>query len=152
MRTYNNRTAGTTTGTATTSTPRRRGFFGGGRRTHHTTTAPATTGTTTTGRRGYRHRTRGYNARSGGGAYNEPVVDSRAGVGTNHVGGMHVGTHAGTTAPVHHHKRHVSMGDRISGAMLKLRGTLTGRPGVKAAGTRRMHGTDGRGSRRMDVY
>ncbi len=40
------------------------------------------------------------------------------------------------------------MGDKISGAMLKLKGSLTGRPGKKAAGTRRMHGTDGRGSRR----
>jgi len=47
-----------------------------------------------------------------------------------------------------HHRRHVSLGDKVSGAMLKLRGSLTGRPGVKAAGTRRMHGTDGRGSHR----
>ncbi|KAK2000176.1 hypothetical protein LX36DRAFT_572775 [Colletotrichum falcatum] len=52
------------------------------------------------------------------------------------------------TAPVHHHRRKPSMGDKISGAMLKLKGTLTRRPGQKAAGTRRMHGTDGRGSRR----
>ncbi|OOQ84712.1 hypothetical protein PEBR_29085 [Penicillium brasilianum] len=48
--------------------------------------------------------------------------------------------------PQHHHKRKVTMGDKVSGAMMKLKGTLTGRPGVKAAGTRRMHGTDGRGS------
>ncbi|KAK4131324.1 hypothetical protein BT67DRAFT_444757 [Trichocladium antarcticum] len=54
-----------------------------------------------------------------------------------------------TTAPVvHHHKRKTSIGDKISGALLKLKGSLTGRPGQKAAGTRRMHGTDGRGSRR----
>ncbi|CAJ2502313.1 Uu.00g097070.m01.CDS01 [Anthostomella pinea] len=51
-----------------------------------------------------------------------------------------------TSAPVHHHKRHATLGDKISGAMLKLKGTLTRRPGVKAAGTRRMRGTDGRGS------
>ncbi|KAK3684862.1 hypothetical protein B0T22DRAFT_491887 [Podospora appendiculata] len=50
---------------------------------------------------------------------------------------------------VHHHKRHVSLGDKISGALLKLKGTLTHRPGVKAAGTRRMNGTDGRGSHRV---
>ncbi|KAI0811972.1 hypothetical protein GGR55DRAFT_605207 [Xylaria sp. FL0064] len=50
---------------------------------------------------------------------------------------------------VHHHqKRHVTLGDKVSGALLKLKGTLTHRPGQKAAGTRRMHGTDGRGSRR----
>jgi hypothetical protein len=49
---------------------------------------------------------------------------------------------------VHHQKRHATLGDKISGAMLKLKGTLTHRPGVKAAGTRRMRGTDGRGSHR----
>ncbi|KAJ6115432.1 hypothetical protein N7486_001210 [Penicillium sp. IBT 16267x] len=46
----------------------------------------------------------------------------------------------------HHHKRKPTFGDKISGAMLKMKGSLTHRPGVKAAGTRRMHGTDGRGS------
>ncbi|GKT52590.1 uncharacterized protein ColSpa_12771 [Colletotrichum spaethianum] len=58
-------------------------------------------------------------------------------------------THA---APVHHQRRKPSMGDKISGAMLKLKGTLTRRPGQKAAGTRRMHGTDGRGSHRAHRY
>lgn len=47
-----------------------------------------------------------------------------------------------------HHRRHASIGDKISGAMMKLKGSITRRPGVKAAGTRRMHGTDGRGSHR----
>ncbi|KND89615.1 hypothetical protein TOPH_05739 [Tolypocladium ophioglossoides CBS 100239] len=51
-------------------------------------------------------------------------------------------------APVHHQKRKPTMKDKISGAFTKLRGSLTGRPGLKAAGTRRMHGTDGRGSHR----
>jgi len=55
--------------------------------------------------------------------------------------------HNGAVAPVHH-QRHVSIGDKISGVMLKLKGSLTHRSGVKAAGTRRMHGTDGRGSHR----
>lgn len=54
-----------------------------------------------------------------------------------------------TAAPVHHHKRHATMGDKVSGALTKLKGTLTGRPGVKAAGTRRMHGTDGRNARHV---
>lgn len=59
------------------------------------------------------------------------------------------------------------MKDKVSGALLKLKGSLTRRPGVKvcfysnyssnninltdcqqAAGTRRMRGTDGRGSHR----
>ncbi|KAF4334344.1 hypothetical protein FBEOM_11838 [Fusarium beomiforme] len=56
-------------------------------------------------------------------------------------------THATTAAPVYHHQRRPSMKDKVSGALLKLKGSLTRRPGVKAAGTRRMHGTDGRGAR-----
>ena len=40
------------------------------------------------------------------------------------------------------------MGDKVSGALTKLKGSVTGKSGVKAAGTRRMHGTDGRGSKR----
>lgn len=70
-------------------------------------------------------------------------------------------------APVHHQKRKPTMKDKVSGALLKLKGSLTHRPAVKvsdchsiehnelepnhliqAAGTRRMHGTDGRGSHR----
>ncbi|CCE32443.1 hypothetical protein E4U09_004657 [Claviceps aff. purpurea] len=50
--------------------------------------------------------------------------------------------------PVVHQKRKASLGDKVSGALMKLRGSLTRRPGLKAAGTRRMHGTDGRGSHR----
>ncbi|KAF2471563.1 uncharacterized protein BDR25DRAFT_303079 [Lindgomyces ingoldianus] len=55
-------------------------------------------------------------------------------------------TAAGAGVPVHHQKRHATMGDKVSGALMKLRGSLTRRPGLKAAGTRRMHGTDGRNS------
>ncbi|KAH7148740.1 hypothetical protein EDB81DRAFT_883144 [Dactylonectria macrodidyma] len=54
-----------------------------------------------------------------------------------------------TRAPVvHHQQRKPTMKDKVSGALLKLKGSLTHRPAVKAAGTRRMRGTDGRGSRR----
>lgn len=75
---------------------------------------------------------------------------------------------------VHHQKRHATLGDKIAGGLKKLKGTLTRNPAVKvqfsitlpiggpffsvhhsltshdfqAAGTRRMHGTDGRGSHR----
>ncbi|KAH8155481.1 uncharacterized protein LAJ45_00491 [Morchella importuna] len=52
----------------------------------------------------------------------------------------------GAAAPVHQQRRRPSIGDKISGALMKLRGSLTRRPGMKAAGTRRMRGTDGRGS------
>ncbi|KAH7011746.1 hypothetical protein EDB80DRAFT_399808 [Ilyonectria destructans] len=50
---------------------------------------------------------------------------------------------------VHHQHRKPTMKDKVSGALLKLKGSLTHRPAVKAAGTRRMHGTDGRGARRV---
>lgn len=36
-----------------------------------------------------------------------------------------------TAQPVVHHRRHASLGDKISGAMMKLKGSLTHRPGVK---------------------
>ncbi|KAJ5691795.1 hypothetical protein N7462_001218 [Penicillium macrosclerotiorum] len=39
--------------------------------------------------------------------------------------------HWGNSSPRHHHKRKVTMGDKVSGAMLKLKGSLTRRPGVK---------------------
>ncbi|KAI9731716.1 MAG: hypothetical protein M1834_004505 [Cirrosporium novae-zelandiae] len=52
----------------------------------------------------------------------------------------------------HHHRRRPSLGDKVSGAFLKLRGSLTRRPGKKAAGTRRMHGTDGKGSHMRRRY
>ncbi|KAH8129937.1 hypothetical protein ACSS6W_006362 [Trichoderma asperelloides] len=51
-------------------------------------------------------------------------------------------------APRVHHKRKPTLKDKVSGALTKLKGSLTHRPGVKAAGTRRMRGTDGRGSHR----
>ena len=43
------------------------------------------------------------------------------------------GAHA---APVHHHKRHATMGDKVSGMMMKLRGSLTRRPGLKVNSSR----------------
>jgi hypothetical protein len=36
-----------------------------------------------------------------------------------------------TNAPVHHQRRRASIGDKVSGALMKLRGTLTRRPGLK---------------------
>ncbi|KAI1090604.1 hypothetical protein F5B19DRAFT_494175 [Rostrohypoxylon terebratum] len=53
----------------------------------------------------------------------------------------------GTTQPATHHHRKPHLKDKIEGAAKKLNGTLTRRPGKKAAGTRQMRGTDGKGSR-----
>ena len=67
-------------------------------------------------------------------------------------------------ARTHRQRRKPGIGDKLSGAMMKLKGSVTRKPGVKvgrrlcgfelaivrtnnyhqAAGTRRMHGTDGR--------
>ncbi|EOA92185.1 hypothetical protein ACJQWK_02997 [Exserohilum turcicum] len=94
-------------------------LMGGGRTTRSKRT-PGTTTTTTTTRT---TRTTGGRGRTTGGY--------------------------GRTAPVHHHKRHATMGDKVSGMLMKLRGSLTRKPGLKAAGTRRMHGTDGRNARRV---
>ncbi|THX50426.1 hypothetical protein D6D06_07970 [Aureobasidium pullulans] len=70
---------------------------------------------------------------------------------THHTTGHHTtGTTTGRTARVQ--KRKPSMGDKISGAMMNLRGSATGKPGVKAAGTRRMHGTDGKGEHYTRAY
>ncbi|PHH64104.1 hypothetical protein CDD81_4979 [Ophiocordyceps australis] len=65
--------------------------------------------------------------------------------------------HTTTTATrrepvVVHHKRKPTFKDKISGALIRLRGSLTRRPGLKAAGTRRIHGTDGRGARRPRFF
>ncbi|KAJ5129992.1 uncharacterized protein N7515_006031 [Penicillium bovifimosum] len=73
---------------------------------------------------------------------------------TGPTGGSRFSTrrHHGATTATHTRRRKPSLGDKLSGAMLRLKGSLTHRPAVKAAGTRRMHGTDGRGSRLHRVY
>lgn len=38
-----------------------------------------------------------------------------------------------TAAPVHHQRRKPSMGDKISGAMMKMKGSMTKKPGVKVS-------------------
>ncbi|KAK1771167.1 hypothetical protein QBC33DRAFT_555660 [Phialemonium atrogriseum] len=122
----------------TTGTSRRHGLF------HRRARQPVTT-TTTTPRRGLFHRRQ------------RPVATTHHGVGTTHhgVGTTHhgVGTHhgIGTRHGVTTHrekKRHVGIGDKISGAFLRIKGTLTGRPDQKAAGARRMHGIEEHVSKR----
>ena len=50
---------------------------------------------------------------------------------TTHPRRTHHTTTTTTTRPVHHQKRKATIGDKISGAMLKLKGTITRRPGEK---------------------
>ncbi|PVI07935.1 hypothetical protein DM02DRAFT_236506 [Periconia macrospinosa] len=121
-----------------------------GRRTHRT--APRTTTRTTRAKPSLTSRLLGPKTRTSTrrtpASTTTTTTTTRT---TRHHGGVATGRrgHHTTAAPVHHHKRHATMGDKVSGALMKLKGTLTHRPGVKAAGTRRMHGTDGRNSRRV---
>lgn len=56
-----------------------------------------------------------------------PATTTRHGPSTHRT----TGRRWGTSRRQHHHKRKVTMGDKISGALMKLRGSLTRRPGVK---------------------
>jgi len=64
----------------------------------------------------------------------------------SHYHRRHHQTAVAPVAPVQ--QRRPTLGDKVSGVLMRLRGTLTRRPGLKAAGRRREHGTDGRGMRR----
>lgn len=112
-------------------------------RTTHTTTTttsqPSLLGKLTGGRKRTTTRT------------TKPTTSRRTGAGVHktHGTGTHAhGTHAAHGA-THHQQRRPGIGDKVSGALMKVKGSLTGRSGQKAAGTRRMHGTDGKGSHRV---
>ncbi|KAL2441197.1 hypothetical protein ABEF95_013488 [Exophiala dermatitidis] len=46
-----------------------------------------------------------------------------------------------------HHKRKPTVADKIEGAAEKLVGTIENKPGKKAAGTKKMRGTDGKNNK-----
>ncbi|KAF2872434.1 hypothetical protein BDV95DRAFT_593811 [Massariosphaeria phaeospora] len=125
------------------------------RRAHHTTTTPHTTrATRTTARPSLKTRLLGprRSARHTPAATTTTTTTTRTTRTTHAAHPTTRTTHAAhPTTGVHHQKRRPSMGDKISGALTRIKGTLTGRSGKKAAGTRRMNGTDGRGARRT-VY
>ncbi|KAI1074386.1 hypothetical protein F5B20DRAFT_586273 [Whalleya microplaca] len=54
-------------------------------------------------------------------------------------------------APATHHKRKPHLADKVEGAAEKVVGKATRKPGKKAAGTRKMRGTDGKNSRARRV-
>jgi hypothetical protein len=63
-------------------------------------------------------------------------------------------TGAGITkkrAPNTHHKRKPSLKDKVEGAIEKIEGAIEHKPGKKAAGTKKMRGTDGKNSRTAKV-
>ncbi|KAJ6260332.1 hypothetical protein Dda_4557 [Drechslerella dactyloides] len=58
-------------------------------------------------------------------------------------------TSAGVTKPkAAPRKRKTTVKDKVVGAAKKVKGTITRKPAVKAAGTKRMRGTDGRGAKK----
>jgi hypothetical protein len=101
------RAAPVTTTTTTTTTTRREQGVGG-----------AVVGDTGVGRSGYKRSRFG---RSGFGR----TRNGRAGYGASGVAGE----------PLHHQRRRASIGDKVSGAFMKLRGSLTRRPGLKVCTT-----------------
>ncbi|OAP56052.1 hypothetical protein AYL99_09231 [Fonsecaea erecta] len=59
-------------------------------------------------------------------------------------------TTAGVTkkrAPATQHKRKPTVTDKVEGAVEKVVGAVEGKPGKKAAGTKKMKGTDGKGGK-----
>lgn len=54
-------------------------------------------------------------------------------------------------APATHHKRKPSIKDKVAGAVEKVVGTVEHKPGKKAAGTKKMRGTDGKNNRTAKV-
>jgi hypothetical protein len=96
------------------------------RRTHRTTAAPRTTRTTrSTARPSLKTRLLG-GRRTARRAPATTTTTTTTTKTTRTTGGHHA-----TAAPVQHHKRHATMGDKVSGALMKLRGSLTRRPGLK---------------------
>ncbi|CAD0095302.1 unnamed protein product, partial [Aureobasidium vineae] len=136
--------------TTTASKPSLLGRLKGNNRTVTTTTKHSTnpitgshTTTTTKKEVGTGHHT---------GHHTGPAATTGRGVGssTRHTTGRRTaGTTTGTTRV---QKRKPTVGDKVSGAMMNLKGTVTGKPGVKGAGTRRMNGTDGKGSHYTRAY
>ena len=50
-----------------------------------------------------------------------------------------------------HHKRKPSLKDKVEGVVEKIEGVIEGKPGKKAAGTKKMRGTDGKNSKTAKV-
>lgn len=54
-------------------------------------------------------------------------------------------------APATHHKRKTSLKDKVEGVVEKAVGTVERKPGKKAAGTKKIRGTDGKNARTRKV-
>ncbi|KAK6008040.1 hypothetical protein QM012_004854 [Aureobasidium pullulans] len=135
--------------TTTASKPSLLGRLKGNNRTVTTTTKHSTnpitgsrTTTTTKKETGPTHHTSHHTGSAA-------TTSRGVGSGTRHTTGHRT---TGTTGTTRVQKRKPTVGDKVSGAMMNLKGTVTGKPGVKGAGTRRMNGTDGKGSHYTRTY
>lgn len=61
--------------------------------------------------------------------------------------GRPAGSTKATTTTGTHHKRKSHLSDKIEGVADKVIGTVTRKPGKKAAGTKKIRGTDGKNAR-----
>ncbi|KAK6070654.1 hypothetical protein SCUP234_09475 [Seiridium cupressi] len=61
--------------------------------------------------------------------------------------GRPVGSTKTAAAPATHHKRKSHLSDKVEGVADKIVGTVTRQPGKKAAGTKKIRGTDGKNAR-----
>lgn len=82
----------------------------------------------------------------------EPVRKRKATTGTKKTT-VKPKTTAGVkkSAPASHHKRTPTIADKIEGAVDKVVGTVEGQPGKKAAGEKKIRGTDGKNSKTTKV-
>lgn len=101
-------------------------------RAHRTTAAPRSTRTTrSTAHPGLKSKLLGGGTNRRTATKRNPATGTTTTTTTTTKTTRTTGGHHATAAPVHHHKRHATVGDKVSGALTKLKGTLTGRPGVK---------------------
>ncbi|KAK7752395.1 hypothetical protein SLS62_005733 [Diatrype stigma] len=115
----------------------------GPERKRRSTTGTTTTATKTTAggaRRGRKPGTGSGRTSTGAGVRKPASTSTSTNTGT---------TNAAAQPRRHHHQKRQPhlVSDKAVGAAEKAAGAVVGRPGKKAAGTRRMRGTDGKGSR-----
>ena len=75
------------------------------------------------------------------------TTTTKTGAGVKKRGRPAGSTKATTTTTGTHHKRKSHLSDKIEGVADKVIGTVTRKPGKKAAGTKKIRGTDGKNAR-----
>ncbi|KAL2435557.1 hypothetical protein ABEF95_004459 [Exophiala dermatitidis] len=102
-------------------------------------TEPVTRRKTTT-----KKRTTAGSGTGTGGTTTTTTTNKRKGPAASNTGRV---TKKEKRAPATHHKRKPTVADKIEGAAEKIVGTIENKPGKKAAGTKKMRGTDGKNNK-----